>query len=239
MNNGNSLYITCEHGGNRIPAPYRKYFSGYGPLLRTHRGVDIGALRFARHLSRELTAPLLASTISRLLVDLNRSIDHANLFSDMTKSLPADLRQDILAKYYHPFRRKAETDIAQEIQRGRRVVHLSCHSFTPVLDGEVRSADVGLLFDPARQGEAAFCGQWHDMLRTRAPHLQSSLNYPYAGTDDGFTVYLRRRFSAESYIGIELEINQKHARGKATHWHGLRETIIASLRDTLEAAGDA
>ena len=39
--------------------------------------------------------------------------------------------------------------------RGRRVIHISSHSFTPELDGKVRSADVGLLYHPGRHGEAA------------------------------------------------------------------------------------
>jgi hypothetical protein len=33
-------------------------------------------------------------------------------------------------------------------------------------------------------------------------------NYPYRGTADGFTTYLRRQFSARKYLGIELEVNQ-------------------------------
>jgi predicted N-formylglutamate amidohydrolase len=236
MNKGDSLYITCEHGGNRIPAGYRDCFSGHGPLLRTHRGVDIGALRLARDLAEDLDAPLLASTVSRLLVDLNRSVGHPGLFSDMTASLPPDARQDILARYYHPFRSQAEAHIAQEIHQGWRVVHLSCHSFTPVLDGDVRNADIGLLHDPARHGEAAFCERWHATLKTHAPLLHSRMNYPYLGTDDGFTTYLRRRFPDESYIGIELEINQKHAQHDATHWHAVRKAVIASFRAAMEAA---
>jgi predicted N-formylglutamate amidohydrolase len=238
MNKGDSLYITCEHGGNRIPAGYRDYFSGREAMLRTHRGVDIGALRLARDLAKELDAPLLASTVSRLLVDLNRSVDHPGLFSEMTASLSPDVRQDILARYYHPFRSQAEAHIAQEIHRGRRVVHLSCHSFTPVLDGEVRNADIGLLHDPARHGEAAFCERWQATLKTHAPSLHSRMNYPYLGIDDGFTTCLRRRFSAESYIGIELEINQKHAQHGASHWHAVRKAVIASFRAAMKAASN-
>jgi hypothetical protein len=31
------------------------------------------------------------------------------------------------------------------------------HSFTPVLGGEIRKADIGLLFDSRRPAERAFC----------------------------------------------------------------------------------
>ena len=33
------------------------------------------------------------------------------------------------------------------------MIHVSSHSFTPELDGKVRRADVGLLYDPAPRGE--------------------------------------------------------------------------------------
>ena len=33
------------------------------------------------------------------------------------------------------------------------MIHLSSHSFTPELDGKVRKADIGLIYDPARQRE--------------------------------------------------------------------------------------
>ena len=39
-----SFLFTCEHGGNRIPAPYRRLFRGQRALLDSHRGYDPGAL---------------------------------------------------------------------------------------------------------------------------------------------------------------------------------------------------
>ena len=33
------LVITCEHGGNRIPAPYRDLFHAHQALLDSHRGM--------------------------------------------------------------------------------------------------------------------------------------------------------------------------------------------------------
>jgi len=41
-------------------------------LLDSHRGHDPGALAMARSLARSLDATLLAATVSRLLVALNR-----------------------------------------------------------------------------------------------------------------------------------------------------------------------
>jgi predicted N-formylglutamate amidohydrolase len=221
--------ITCEHGGNRIPSRYHDLFIGREALLRTHRGYDAGALRFARELADVLHAPLLASTVSRLLIDLNRSLGHPHLYSDATRDIAPELRHDILARYYLPYRSKAETQIAQAIDSGQRVIHVSCHSFTPELDGKLRNADLGLLYDPSRPAEAGLCRRWRIALKTYAAVLKARMNYPYAGTADGFTVYLRKRFPADRYLGIELEINQLHVHASAEHWRAVRGAIIEAL----------
>jgi predicted N-formylglutamate amidohydrolase len=71
-----ALLITCEHGGNSVPPRWRPLFRGHRALLDSHRGWDPGALPIARALAREMNAPLIYSTISRLLVELNRSPHH-------------------------------------------------------------------------------------------------------------------------------------------------------------------
>ena len=50
------LVITCEHGGNRIPAPYRDLFHAHQALLDSHRGYDSGALIMARALATSFAA---------------------------------------------------------------------------------------------------------------------------------------------------------------------------------------
>ena len=65
-----------------------------------------------------------------------------------------------------------------------------------MLDGEVREADIGLLFDPRHEVEARLCGAWR------------------------------------SRLGIQLEVNQKHAQGAEGAWRGLRRL----LAETFERA---
>lgn len=228
--------VTCEHGGNRVPPRFRSLFRGHEGLLTTHRGYDPGAITLAREAARALSAPLLVSTTSRLLVDLNRSLGHPGLHSEATRRAPANVRHEIVAAYYLPYRKRAEALVAGLIASGNRVVHLSSHSFTPVLDGVARTADIGLLYDPRRRGEALLCARWRAALGRRAPGLNVRRNYPYIGKADGFTTYLRRRFPANVYIGVELEINQKHVVGSARRWRELRALVIDALRDALAGA---
>ena len=222
--------ITCEHGGNRIPVPYRSLFQGQSALLDSHRGYDPGALVMAKALARAFGAPLVTSTISRLLVDLNRSIGHPQLFSAATRRAPAALRAKIVEQHYQPYRAHVERLVRQSLARGRRVIHISSHSFTPELDDKLRLADVGLLYHPGRHGEAELCARWKASLAALAPGLRVRRNYPYAGKGDGLTSHLRLRFPSNAYVGIELEINQRIVLVAGPRWTALRRLLIESLR---------
>ncbi|MFG0285548.1 MAG: N-formylglutamate amidohydrolase [Phycisphaerales bacterium JB039] len=198
------LLLTCEHGGRRIPAAQRALFRGAGETLRSHRGWDPGALALAQRLAAALAAPLIFSTTSRLLVELNRSLGHPQLFSEFTRGLSAQERQTILEGHYFPYRSAVERAVRQAIGGGERVLHLSVHSFVERLGDAVRTVEVGLLFDPSRAAEAELCAWWLGRLRGRRSDARA--NEPYLGTDDGLTTALRSVFGAEVYAGVELEV---------------------------------
>lgn len=232
-NERNAFLVTCEHGGNRIPADYSDRFAGNEALLQSHSAYDPGALSMARGIARQLGSPLIYSTISRLLVDLNRSLGSPRLHSENIQSLPVKDRREIVERYYLPIRARAEAVIDHAIARGECVIHISSHSFTPELDGAVRQADTGLLYDPARIGEVALCSAWQACLRAHEPGLRVRRNYPYTGKSDGFTAFLRRRFSAPEYVGIELEINQDIILKGGQAWRQRRALVIKSLAQAI------
>jgi len=119
------LLITCEHGGRRVPPLYEPHFDAHRHLLDTHRGIDFGALTLAREMATALGAPLVASTTTRLLVDLNRNVRQKTLFSEATRPLPVEDRQQILRRYHRPHWRRIEAEVDGAIERGRRVVHVA------------------------------------------------------------------------------------------------------------------
>lgn len=238
LSHGAGLLITCEHGGNLIPAQYHAEFTHLDALLNTHRGFDDGALIMARALSASLSAPLLTSTISRLLVDLNRSVGHPKRHHEVVRSMPAERRQRIIQTFYTPYREEVERLLRHSISENGRAIHISSHSFTPVLDGKTRRADIGLLYDPGRTEEAAFCTRWKTCLNKLFPTLTIRRNYPYAGKNDGLTTSLRKSLAPSSYLGIELEINQKHVFKDVRKWALLRSAIIDSLKCALASSAN-
>jgi predicted N-formylglutamate amidohydrolase len=223
------LILSCEHASNHVPARYAAALRDAGDALATHRGYDIGAAWLARWLARRLGAPLFLGRATRLLVDLNRSLHHRHVFSPYTGALPAAEKARIIERHYRPYRDAVTAAVAARIAAGQRVLHVAVHSFTPRLGDVVRTADVGLLYDPGRASERALCHAWQAALGALAPGLAVRRNYPYRGVADGFTSSLRRHLAGTVYAGIELEVSQQHLGRPSTRREALAEAILAAL----------
>jgi len=227
-----AVIVTCEHGGNRIPPAYRRWFLGADALLASHRGYDPGALAMGRALAAVTGTPLIATTISRLLVEVNRSPHNPRVFSAPMRAAPPAVRRAAFERYYVPHHAAVADAVQQALDTGARVLHVGSHSFTPSLDGVVRNTDIGLLYDPRRPLEAAFCDTWLAALEAR-PVGRVRRNYPYVGTSDGLPTLLRRRYAPDDYLGIEIEVNQRHPLGDGAAWRRLRRDVAAALADAL------
>lgn len=224
------LFISCEHGGNRVPAEYLELFAGREELLNSHRGYDPGTLSLAKFLATAMAAPLKKSETTRLLVDLNRSPESHSLFSEIVQSLTQVEKKQVLAQHYLPYRTTLSAKIQELISDGAQVVHLSVHSFTPSLAGETRNADLGLLYDPAITAEKIFCQNWCHLLKQHMPELRIRYNYPYRGTADGLVKVLRKSLHQKDYLGIELELNQALLCRK----NNFPQPLLAALLETLQ-----
>ncbi|HET8837760.1 MAG TPA: N-formylglutamate amidohydrolase [Flavobacteriaceae bacterium] len=201
------LILTCEHAGNEIPPEFQYLFRGNESVLTTHRAFDMGAYDLF-HSLQPLSDFSTFQKTSRLLVEMNRSVGNPNLFSEFASALASPERRHLLETYYFPYREKIQHSIKEFIQNGEKVFHLSVHSFTPVFNGENRTADMGLLYDPSKILENELSKTMKALLKKEFPNMKIRMNYPYLGTSDGLTTDLREIFP-QNYIGIELEINQK------------------------------
>jgi predicted N-formylglutamate amidohydrolase len=216
-----------------VPEEYAPLFAGAADVLATHRGYDLGALEVARAFGRRLAVAPFTATTTRLVVDLNRSPGNRNVFSAYTRELPAEQRAAALAAHYRPYRAAVERAVLGAVRGGATVLHVSVHSFTPVLRGEVRRCDVGFLYDPKRPAEVELVEAWHAALHAAAPELALRRNYPYRGVSDALVTHLRRRYGNRGYAGMELEVNQKHVGTPA--WRSLVAVLAATLARAVEA----
>jgi len=203
--------VSCEHAGNLVPAPWRPLFAGAGETLRSHRGWDPGAARIARALASALAIEPILHHPTRLLADANRSADHPQCFSEFTRELDDADRATILTRYHRPYRTRVQRAVREAVETHGTCVHVSVHTFTPVLDGVERDVDVGLLFDPVRHLETELIEAWRTRILAGDAGIRVRRNDPYLGTDDGLTTTLRTIHPADRYAGIEIEVNQAHA----------------------------
>ncbi len=229
------LVVTCEHASKAAPFEYTHLFRGRETLLESHRVYDAGAWAFAEAFAAAFDAPVFSAPFTRLLADCNRSSRSRTLFSEISSPLDADVKRAILERCYRPFRTTVEDAIARFMAEGSSVLHLSVHSFTPVLDGVVRRCDIGLLYDPSRPSEASFCAAWRGGLAALLPGFRVRMNCPYRGTADGFTSLMRKRYGDPRYIGIELELNQGLLMEGGTFPGNVTAACVSGCRIALDA----
>ena len=201
------IFFTCEHASNAIPHKYKKLFLGKQILLASHRGYDIGTKLLGKKLGKSFKAPVIYGKYSRLLIDLNRSSNHRNAFSEMSKRLPLKEQREIIANYHSPHWDEVKKLIDKKIADGFFVLHIGVHSFTPILHKSTRNADIGILYDSRRKRELKFSRGLQKSLCTHTS-LRIRRNYPYLGKLDGLTSKLRASYSENKYLGLEIEINQ-------------------------------
>lgn len=233
-----ALLITSEHAVNFVPEPWQDLFKENADVLDSHRGWDAGSFDLAQSLAKEFSAPCIAAKVSRLLVDHNRSPHNRSLWSEYSRELSAREKGQLLEQYYNPFREQASRWIADQHADGKSVLHLSVHSFTPVLDGKVRDVDIGLLYDTNRSDEAFFADLWKNHIAASSPELKVRFNVPYRGRSDCHLTSYRNIYKSGDFSGIELEVNQSLVTD-AEGWKGLKQLIKESLHSALcEVATD-
>ncbi|MFT6110137.1 MAG: putative N-formylglutamate amidohydrolase [Planctomycetota bacterium] len=236
-----AVVVSCEHAGNEIPAAFQEEFTVPPDVLHSHRGIDFGSLDYGLILAARLGPGLrvkpLIQRATRLLVDTNRGEASPDRLSEFARAMPVELQVRAIKELWEPHRARVIGAVASAVEAGRTVLHLAAHSFTPVLDGQTRDVDVGILFDPDRAGELAFAERFIQALRGRRPDLRTHANRPYLGTSDCVGLVLRERHADECYAGIELEVSQRFPldaseAGRRT-WAQLQADLAAAVVTSL------
>jgi len=231
-----ALLFTVEHGDNKVPPEYAHLFVGQESVLASHRGHDPGAGELAIRFATRFHAPCERAEITRLLVDQNRSVHNRRaLFSEYSRPLSSDKKEEILSAFYWPYQDAVRARIANLLQDYDVVLHLAIHSFTPELRGRVRNCEIGLMYDPKRPLEKEFCCRWQAEIESLDPGLRVRRNYPYQGDSDGIVRSMRRLWPVESYIGLQIEVNQKFPFGDRDIWKRVQKVIIEGFDRVLQA----
>tara|TARA_B100001123_G_scaffold426683_1_gene541182 strand:- start:1882 stop:2727 length:846 start_codon:yes stop_codon:yes gene_type:complete len=226
------VVLTCEHASPQIPRRLGTLGLSEEDRMR-HIGWDKGIAVVAQQISDRLNAPLIISGYSRLVIDCNRRPNMPQSIpeiSDMT-IIPGNLeindeeqnmRADALFWPYH----KAVHDVL-EARAASQPIMISMHSFTPVLQGQLRPWDIGLTYR-------------HDMRLaeflmnelTKEVNINVGNNQPYSvelETDYAIPVHAERRGISNCLI----EIRQDHIEESngSREWASRLTAIIRLLEE--------
>ena len=232
--------IVCEHASNAIP----ERFAGLGlsdEALERHIAWDPGALDVARHMAERLDAPLVRATVSRLMIDCNRSLDAPDLIVSEADSITVpgnyiseEERRIRAATIHEPFHAALSRLIEARLAARRPTALVSVHSFTPVLNGLARPWAVGIIFGGDRRlADPLIAGLNDD------GSLVVGVNEPYSPADRVFYTHERHAEprnlpSAMIEIRNDLIEDQASQRAMAVRLAGLMNEAMTALVDMTE-----
>jgi predicted N-formylglutamate amidohydrolase len=177
--------LACEHASNHLPARFGTLGLPAAELVR-HIAWDPGALPVAERMAALLDAPLVASGISRLVVDCNRPVDAPDLIWEISEStvipgnaaLDREERNRRIELAWRPFHDRLERTIAARRAAARPTFLVTIHTYTPVWKGVARPWHVGIIHDDDERLSRPLL----EGLRAE-PGLAVGDNEPYAPKD--------------------------------------------------------
>ena len=105
-----------------MPSAYAPLFAGAERVLDSHRGMDFGARDVALAFGTRLGVTPAIGSVTRLVVDLNRSPYHRNVFSEYTRALSREHKRATLDAYYWPYRNDVERRVERAVRSGAFVL---------------------------------------------------------------------------------------------------------------------
>jgi predicted N-formylglutamate amidohydrolase len=200
--------IVVDHASNRIPPRWGDL--GLTPSDRVrHIAWDPGALAVSMRLSELLDAPVVHSTVSRLVIDCNRDLDALDLVPTLSEHTPipgnAALTADDLhwriASAHAPFHDAIDRVIDARAAVGLPTILVCMHSFTPTYNGKSRPWPIGLIHGRDQRFTAAL----RDALATEAADLNIGWNEPYSALN-GVTYTLEHHGDGRGLDATMIEI---------------------------------
>jgi predicted N-formylglutamate amidohydrolase len=232
--------LACDHASNRIPPEYGDL--GLTRVQRLmHIAWDPGALAVALQLSDRLDAPLVHSSVSRLVIDCNRAADAVDLMPVISErtEIPGNTgisgsdRQRRLGLFHAPFHDAITAILDRRQAAGLETIFVTIHSFTPVYKDVRRPWPIGLIHGTSPE----FTAKLRDALAADAPTLDIGWNEPYSALN-GVTYTLEHHGDGRGLASSMIEIRHDEILEPAgvTLWASRLARCLAAAREAGGAA---
>lgn len=200
------VLLVCDHASRRIPKALGTM--GLDPLARRcHLAQDIGAGDLTRQIAKELKLTSVLCSYSRLVVDCNRELMDPGAFLEFGDGVIIPGNRNLRARdkkiradhIYWPYHKAIDAQIARLQARDQNPIIIAVHSFTPVLNGESRPWEIGVLWDVDQTTAEVFI---HDF---RNAGFVVGNNEPYSGkAPQDYTIDHHAERNGLSHVGIEI-----------------------------------
>lgn len=200
------VLLVCDHASCRFPAALGDM--GLDPFARRcHLAVDIGAGPLTERLAASLGITAVLAQYSRLVMDCNRQLmdPSAHLEYGDGVLVPGnrnlhqadkDLRA---ASLYWPYHGAIDSQVQRLKNTGVSPAFIAVHSFTPVMNGEARPWEMGVLWDTDTRLRDIFLKDF------RAAGYFVGDNEPYSGkAPQDFTIDHHAEEIGLPHLGIEI-----------------------------------
>lgn len=186
------VVLVCDHASRFVPRSLGGNLGLDEADLSRHIAYDIGIAGVAETLARRLDAPLVLSHFSRLVIDPNRTLglDSSIPAESDGVAIPRNLelgdaeRAARAASFFTPYHAAIARMIEAKLAADQTPAFVSLHSFTPMIGGQQRPWQVGILWNEDPRLPLPL------MEAFRARGLTVGDNEPYTGRDNhGYTIH--------------------------------------------------
>jgi len=203
------VLLVCDHASNRFPRSLGTMGLDYLNRV-SHIALDIGAGAVANALAENLGATAVICQYSRLIVDCNRELVDDSAFLECSDSVDVPGNHDLqesekerrASEIYWPYHNAIKDQIVRLKKHGIDPVVISIHSFTPVINGNDREWEIGVLWDKDSVTAEIFLTKL-----VESGYLVGD-NKPYSGKDaEDFTIDFHAESDGLPHVGIEISQN--------------------------------
>ena len=200
------VLLVCDHASNRFPRSLGTMGLDYLDRV-SHVALDIGASAVAEAIADNLGATAVLCQYSRLIVDCNRNLIDESAFLNYSDgveipgnhNLQNHEKEKRTSEIYWPYHNAIKDQIVRLKKHGIDPIVISIHSFTPVMNGEERKWEIGVLWDKDPVTAEFFLSRL-----VEAGYFVGD-NKPYSGKDpEDFTIDYHTESTGLPHVGIEI-----------------------------------
>ncbi len=231
-----SVLLVADHASNCIPRSLHN-LGLEDWALEQHIAYDIGSLKLIEHLSQHLDAPGVVAGYSRLVVDLNRSLEDTSVMPEVSDQIPIPGNQNMSAthrsqrvhEFYTPYRKTVDAMLHRFRERDVVPAFIAIHSFTPEMAGFSRPWHVGVLWDKDPRIPVPLMQN----LRARDEGFNIGDNEPYSGKHPAdYTIDHHAEAAGIPHVSIEIRQDLVDTEAGAERWATiLHEALTEVLAD--------